>query len=30
MANIKNFNPNLLSIDKILCKNTDAVVFSIK
>ena len=30
MNNIKNFNPNLLSIDKIFCKNTDSVVYSIK
>ena len=30
MTNIKNFNPNLLSINKISYKNTDAVVYSIK
>ena len=30
MANIKNYNPNLLSIDKISYKNTDAVVYNIK
>ena len=30
MINIKNFNPNLLNIDKISYKNTDAVVYSIK
>ena len=29
MINIKNFNPNLLSIEKIF-KNTDAVVYNIK
>ena len=30
MINIKNFNPNLLSIDEISYKNTDAVVYNIK
>ena len=30
MINIRNFNPNLLSIDKISYKNTGAVVYSIK
>ena len=30
MINIKNFNPNLLNIDKISYKNTDAVVYNIK
>ena len=30
MINTKNFNPNLLSIDKISYKNADAVVYSIK
>ena len=29
MINIKNFNPNLLSIDKISCKNTSAVFYHI-
>ena len=30
MINIKNFNPNFLSINKISYKNTEAVVYSIK
>ena len=30
MINIKSFNPNLLSIDKISYTNTDVVVHSIK
>ena len=30
MILLKNFNPNLLSIDKISYKNTDAVISSIK
>ena len=30
MINIKNFDPNLLSINKISYKNTDAVVYNIK
>ena len=30
MTNIKNFDPNLLSINKISYKNTDAVVYSTK
>ena len=30
MTNIKNLNPNLLSINKISYKNTDAVVYNIK
>ena len=30
MINIRNFNSNLLSINKISYKNTDAVVYSIK
>ena len=30
MTNIKGFNPNLLSVDKISYKNTDAVVYNIK
>ena len=29
MINIKNADPNLLSINKISYKNTDAVVYSI-
>ena len=29
-VNIKNFDPNLLKIDKISFKNTDVVVYSIK
>ena len=28
--NIKNFDPNLLSVDKISFKNTDAVIYNIK
>ena len=30
MTNIKNVNSNLLSIDKLSYKNTDAVVYNIK
>ena len=30
MTNIRNFNPNLLSIGKISYKNADAVVYNIK
>ena len=30
MTNIKNFESNLLNIDKMSHKNTDAVVYSIK
>ena len=30
MIRIRNFYPNLLSIDKISYKNTDAVAYSIK
>ena len=30
MTNIKNFDPNLLSINKISYKSTDAVVYSTK
>ena len=30
MINIKNFDPNLPSINKISYKNTDAVVYSIR
>ena len=30
MTNIKNFDSNLLSIDKISFKNTDAVIYNIK
>ena len=30
MINIRNFNSNLLSINKISYKNTDAVIYSIK
>ena len=30
MTNIEDFDPNLLSIDKIAYKNTDAVAYSIK
>ena len=30
MINIKNFDTNLLSIDKISFKNTDAVIYKIK
>ena len=30
MINIKNFDPNLLSIDKISFKSTDAVIYNIK
>ena len=30
MTNVKNFNPNLLTIVKISYKNTDAVVYNIK
>ena len=30
MTNIKNFDPNLLSIKKISYKNTDAIVCNIK
>ena len=30
MTNIKSFKPNLLSVNKISYKNTDAVVYNIK
>ena len=30
MINIKNFNPSLLSIDKLLFKSTDAVIYHIE
>ena len=30
MVNTKNFNPNLLSINKIYYKNTNAFVYNIK
>ena len=30
MINIKNVNPNLLNIDKIPYRNTDAFVYNIK
>ena len=30
MINIKNFDTNLLNVDKISYKNTDAFVYSIK
>ena len=30
MINIRNFDPNLLSIDKISYKNTDAVIYNTK
>ena len=30
MINIKNFDPNLLNIDKISFKSTDAVIYNIK
>ena len=30
MINIKIFDPNLLNINKISCKNTDAVMYNIK
>ena len=30
IINIKNFDPNMLSIDKISFKSTDSVIFNIK
>ena len=30
MINVKNFNPNLLSIDQISFKSTDAIIYHIK
>ena len=30
MTNIKNFDPNLLKINKVSYKNTDAVIYNIR
>ena len=30
MINIKNVDPNLLSVDKVSFKSTDAVIYNIK